>query len=287
MDHASTADMRDKQFIFIAGLHRSGTSMLHEIIRAHPAISGFSGTGVPEDEGQLLQSVYEPARTFGGPARFAFDRRAYMDERHPLATEESAKALYAQWAKYWQTSCTHLVEKSPPNIIRTRFLQKLFPESKFIVILRHPIAVAYATKKWRKSMPLRELLEHTLLAYEIFQKDRAALRSSYVLKYEDLVASPQATVDKIFDYLKLPTIKVDYDVRSNVNQQYFTMWERDRAKWTYRMFNALPAELEARANRLGYSINDCVRNVSVPGWFEAADRSAHPQPAHRPVVAVP
>ena len=56
--------MTDKSFIFLAGHHRSGTSLLHEIIKEHPLISGFSNTGVPEDEGMFLQNVYEPAKTY-------------------------------------------------------------------------------------------------------------------------------------------------------------------------------------------------------------------------------
>ena len=44
-----------------------------------------------------------------------------------------------------------LLEKSPPNIIRTRFLQAMFPNSYFINIKRHPIATSLATKKWSKT----------------------------------------------------------------------------------------------------------------------------------------
>ena len=128
--------MDRKNFVFLAGLHRSGTSLLHEIIRGHPEISGLVGTGAPEDEGQHLQSVYEPASSFGGPGKFVFDPRSHMDESHPLATRENAKIIFKQWSQYFDLSCKYLVEKSPPNIVRTRFLQKLFPGSKFILICR-------------------------------------------------------------------------------------------------------------------------------------------------------
>ncbi len=89
-----------KNIIFLAGLHRSGTSLLHRIICGHPEISGFLGTDVPEDEGQHLQTVYEPGSSFGGPGKFAFDTRSHMDESHPLATPESAKTIFASSEKY-------------------------------------------------------------------------------------------------------------------------------------------------------------------------------------------
>ena len=46
-------------FVFVNGLHRSGTSILYRLLSAQLNFSGFSETGVPEDEGQHLQTVYK------------------------------------------------------------------------------------------------------------------------------------------------------------------------------------------------------------------------------------
>ena len=62
----------EHRFVFLAGLHRSGTTLLARLLAAHPDISGLSGTGVPADEGQHLQSVYPAAKVYGGPGRFGF-----------------------------------------------------------------------------------------------------------------------------------------------------------------------------------------------------------------------
>ena len=112
------SNLKDKNFIFLAGHHRSGTSLLHEIIREHPLVSGFSQTGAPEDEGQHLQTIYNPAKAHGGPGKYIFDKRSYINEHHQLATEKSAKAILEQWKPYYDTSCSYLIEKSPPNLIR-------------------------------------------------------------------------------------------------------------------------------------------------------------------------
>src|SRR2546423_1736557 len=125
--------------VFIAGLHRSGTSQLNETLATHPEASGFRNTGVPHDEGQHLQSVYPTARSHGGPGKFAFDPAAHLIESSPLANEESALRLFGQWAQHWQADRRVLLEKSPPNLIRTRFLQQLFPGAHFIVVVRHPL----------------------------------------------------------------------------------------------------------------------------------------------------
>ena len=51
----------DHTLLFVGGLHHSGTTLLTRALRQHPAISGLRGTGVPEDEGQHLQSVIPAA----------------------------------------------------------------------------------------------------------------------------------------------------------------------------------------------------------------------------------
>lgn len=248
--------MIDKKFIFLAGHHRSGTSLLHEIIREHRSVSGFSNTGVSEDEGQHLQSVFKPANAFGGPGKYIFHPKSYMNENHALATCRSAEAIMQQWGKYYDQTCEYFIEKSPPNLIRTRFLQKLFPNSQFIVILRHPLVVSYATQKWSRTS-IRSLLEHTLRGYEIFKKDMEYLSHVYVLRYEEFVANPQGEMDKIFGFLGLPSMPVNQVVQANINEKYLSRWEKSRSRWIHRLLLPVDIQLEARANRFGYSISRC------------------------------
>jgi hypothetical protein len=262
--------MEDKKFIFLAGLHRSGTSLLHEVMRKHPEITGFSGSGVPEDEGQHLQSVYPPAKAFGGPGKFIFDKRSYMDESHPLATPENAKLVFEQWQDHIDLSCQHIIEKSPPNIVRMRFFQKLFPNRKFIAILRHPLAVSYATKKWSKTS-IASLLNHAFLGYETMLKDMEGIDSLYILRYEDFVAEPQKTIDQIFAHLGMESTEVTHQVRTDINDKYFAMWEKDQNNRLKRLFNRIPAEFEQRANQCGYSIENYRELVPAP-WLGAHTR---------------
>ena len=138
--------MSDHTFIFLAGLHRSGTSLVHRIVRDHPEVTGLRDTGVPQDEGQHLQSVYPSSKCFGGAGKFALNHDAYMDENHFLVSKFNAEKIMREWSPYLDLGKRHIVEKSPPNIIRSRFLQALFPQSKFVFILRHPLAVSFATR---------------------------------------------------------------------------------------------------------------------------------------------
>jgi len=246
--------MEDKHFIFLAGLHRSGTSLLHEIIRDHPSVSGFLNTDAPEDEGQHLQNVYEPASTYGGPGKFIFDNRSYMNELHSLASNESAIKIFDQWSQYYDTSREYLIEKSPPNLIRLRFLQKLYPASKFIVILRHPLAVGYATQKWSKTS-IKSLVVHSLMGYERFLKDLPFLNSVYVLRYEDFVVEPQSTLDSICKFLGLDSLCITQMIRTDINEKYFAIWSKNRESLINKLLFKVTPELECRANIFGYSLH--------------------------------
>ena len=78
--------MTEQRLVFVGGLHRIGTTPLARCLAAHPQISGFEHTGVEEDEGQHLQTVYPPARAHGGPGRFALSAAAHLTETSPLLT---------------------------------------------------------------------------------------------------------------------------------------------------------------------------------------------------------
>lgn len=170
-----------------------------------------------------------------------------MTEDHSLATDLSAEAIMKQWEKYYDCSCEHYIEKSPPNLVRTRFFQKLFPNSKFIAILRHPLAVSFATKKWSETS-IQSLLDHTLLGYEIFMNDMDYLRNVYVLRYEDFVANPQDEIDKVYDFLGLESLHIQHAVKPDVNEKYFSLWESNRKNLS------VDGYLEKRANKFGYSL---------------------------------
>lgn len=214
----------DQKLVFIGGLHRSGTSLLHAILRDHPAISGFEHTGVPEDEGQHLQSVYPPARVFGGPGKFCFHPQSHMDESNTLATPRSRENLWQDWSKFWDTSKPVLIEKSPPNLIRTRFLQALFPEAYFIMVTRHPATVAFATQKWsHTSIP--SLLSHWQRAHRLFLKDKPYLQRVCVIRYEDMVQNLQGVLTQLYDFLGLEMHSPQHNVSAEQDKNYTVQWQ--------------------------------------------------------------
>lgn len=196
--------------VFVGGLHRSGTSLVQRCLASHPDVTAFSGTGVPEDEGQHLQSVFLPDYRFGGAGRFAFEPRARLTEHSALASAESRARLVTEWAPYWRGNAAVGVEKSPPNLIRARFLQALFPDAVFVMVLRHPIAVAGATRKGRRRLLNYEtLVHHWVAAHTILAADAPLIRNLHVVRYEHLVADQNAALAPVFAAAGLTPMTVD------------------------------------------------------------------------------
>ena len=245
--------------MFLGGLHRSGTTLLARLLRRHPQVSGFEATGAKEDEGQHLQTVYEPARAFGGEGRFGFDAKAHLVELSPVLARTTAATLFDQWSPYWDLGCPVLVEKSPPNLMRMRYLQSLYPDARFAVVMRHPVEVALASRKRVRSATLWSLLRHWFACHDTFAGDAPFVTRLLVLRYEDLLARPQPTFDRLLDFVGLvPSASASaHDVSAGASIRYRAQWERLASRWTSRPLScALVRRFEADANRYGYSLRE-------------------------------
>ncbi len=254
--------MNDHRFVFVCGLHRSGTSVLFRSLRDHPHVSGFHDTTSPENEGMHLQTVYRPSGYYGGAGKFGFHPEAHLTEASHLVSDGNREKLFSEWSPYWDLSRKYLLEKSPPNLIRTRFLQAMFPNSCFIVMMRHPLAVSYATRAWYRRYRinwrrLSRIFEHWLVCHEIFRADRPHLKSVMVIKYEQFVSNPDQWVNRLYSFLELSEHPVEQRILSKVNDKYFNFWQRDQNRF-FPGFEtrSMIKRFETRLNSFGYSMVD-------------------------------
>jgi len=240
------------KFVFISGLHRSGTTLLHNILRQQPSVSGFKDTGVPMDEGQHLQTVFPPAIDFGGPGHFGFHREAHMTETHPLATPEQGARLLAQWSPFWELDKPIVLEKSPPNIIRMRYLQAIFPGAHFIVLLRHPIPTSLATQKWSRSS-LAVLIRHWIKVHTLLDQDLPFLKNICMLSYEALMHDPSRELDRLGTFLGIP-IRTTISL-TDQNPKYHAIWNAPDLASTLRRIR-ISVMYGKIIRHFGYSLND-------------------------------
>jgi sulfotransferase family protein len=250
--------MNDHRLVFVGGLHRSGTTPLTRCLAAHPQVSGLQDTGVEEDEGQHLQTVYPPARAHGGPGRFALSRAAHLTDTSPLLTPDTARRLLEQWRPHWDLAKPVLVEKSPPNLVMARFLQGAFPDARFVMVVRHPAIVSLSTRKWARLRSTGALLDHWFAAHRLFEEDAASLRHLLVVKYEHLVGEPERTLAEIARFLDLDGEIPDGGIDRRRSATYERQWhELSQAGPARReRFRALCRRHEPAANHFGYSLLD-------------------------------
>lgn len=242
--------------MFICGLHRSGTSLLGRNVANLENCTGFKDTGVIEDEGQFLQDVYPTGKVYGGAGKFGFDPRAHLTETSPVLTAQNALKLRQSWERYWDRSKAIRVEKTPGNLLKTRFLQAMFPNSYFIVMKRHPVAVSMANQRWKTILaPLHRLFDHWLHCHALFDKDKGYLKHVYELSYEDYVRNPDKYHEEIAKFIGtcVPEVGLEQVTRA-YNQKYFTRWSQLLNSSLFNYYRYITIKYEPEFMKYGYSL---------------------------------
>lgn len=195
-------DKQASKYVFVCGQGRSGTSVLARNIGRLEDCTSLKNTGVFEDEGQFLQDVYKIASAYGGSSRCGFDPRMHRTETSSLLTPENVIRLRKSWHAYWDNTKNIFVEKTPENLLMTRFLQAAFPNSYFVVIRRHPVPVSMAGQIWKANVvSLHKMFEHWLHCHELFEQDKKYLKHVYELRYEDYVENPDKYHEEIAAFI--------------------------------------------------------------------------------------
>jgi len=247
----------DQQPIFILGHWRSGTTLLHEYLvldrrhtcpdtyscfaANHFVLTGwlfprllwflmpsrrpmdnmkFGWYGPQEDEFALCNmGVPSPYATIAFPNRPP-QNGEYFDLESIPADE------LAHWKERltWFLKCLTLkspgriVLKSPPHTFRVKHLLDVFPDARFVHIVRDPYVLFPSTMHlWRRlyadhglQRPKGEGLEDYVFdtlsrMYETFEAQRGLIPPSRLaeVRYEDLVADPIAQMRRIYAELDL------------------------------------------------------------------------------------
>lgn len=239
----------DHKYLFIVGLHRSGTTLLSRMLANSPKVAGFHRTGVPMDEGQFLQSVYPIDSKYGGPGKFAFRQKSHLTEQSEKLNSRNKRILQYQWGLYWDQERPILLEKTPSHINKTRFLQEVFTNSYFILLKRHPIPVTLATKKWSGGSYSR-LIKHWLVAHEVYEQDAKFLERSLVINFENLILNPFHILKSIETFIGESLQIKPLNNLIDSNAIYFEKWQSLHKKELHK----LVLSFEEDVNLHGYTM---------------------------------
>jgi hypothetical protein len=113
-----------------------------------------------------------------------------------------------------------LVLRSPPHTGRVGLLRELFPQARFVFLVREPVATYYATRRlWRKTIlrryscqnfPFRKvdriIFAHYRWLLTSYRAERSHLPPEQLveIRYEDLQQRPFATLARLYEQWQLP-----------------------------------------------------------------------------------
>ena len=182
-------------WIFILGCNNSGTTLLSELLSAHPLIRTLP------KEGQRVTRAIPNSAAYGIGRVFSqrLDLFRWTEEHDGSCLPR----LRYDWAWQFTPPPGYLLEKSPPNTLRARWLQRHFRPSRFIVLVRHPYAVCEGITR-RTRYKLDEAAAHWALVHTILREDMARLDQCLIVRYEDLCDRPADHLVALEQFLDLP-----------------------------------------------------------------------------------
>ena len=188
-----------KTWVFLVGCYNSGTTLLSEILGQHTSISALP------TEGQFITDEFVKDYDLGVP-------RMWVQREDLFCLNEDSEGpdpvrIKKEWAIRLDLDKPLLLEKSPPNSAKTRWLQKHFENAHFIGIVRNPYAVSEGISRKAEPHHLVHGWPIEMCAYqwrrsnEILMNDAQHLARFMWVKYEDLVEDTQASLNRITEFL--------------------------------------------------------------------------------------
>lgn len=116
------------------------------------------------------------------------------------------KVIKQRWLQGWRRSAGRslenmvLLEKSPPNVIRAELLQKHFPNSYFIVMVRDPYALSEGLRR-RQGYAIERCTTHWGESMKFQMKNLKILNNVIWVKYADLCDNQELVKRKIITLL--------------------------------------------------------------------------------------
>lgn len=204
---------------FLLGLYRSGTTPLRYSVGMHPNVAA-----PPESDFLVpfLQSL-EDSRSARGLNSMGFDHG------HLEATyRQVAGYFFGTYAASLGTMHNVVLDKTPRYVEHAASLLRLFPEARFLILVRHPFGQIGSATKYLTTVP-------RVPDFPASHGDLAATAATYwqdrtqsllnvladaggralLVRYEDLCAEPQVELDRIVAHLGLSATNnlVEYDGR--------------------------------------------------------------------------
>lgn len=181
-------------WLFILGCNNSGTTLLTQILDNHPSIRTL-----PKEGQRLTKAIPNSAPCGVGRV---FTQRMDLFRWTEESDASSVPRLRYDWACRFRRRSGILLEKSPPNTLRSRWLQRHFRPARFLVLVRNPYAVCEGIAR-RRGHSMTEAATHWRLVHEVLEEDMKYLDRCLLVRYEDICEQPEKELQAIERFLDL------------------------------------------------------------------------------------
>ncbi len=188
--------------LFLLGSPRSGTTLLARILNAHPAVLMTNESAV------FLQLNDNIVKSRRGVRAGLLYGKTYNDLWAEHLAENARRLIESYYEKICQAEGKERLrywgEKHPHHSDCLPFLEALYPDAKYLYIVRDPRDTACSIAEMTQVEFTRALGNWRKFTdkYEGFFQSLGADRR-FCLRYEDLVANYSGLTEKILDWLGL------------------------------------------------------------------------------------
>jgi hypothetical protein len=203
----------EERLAYVISPPRSGSTLLMRILNAtshiysrpEPHIVGpLAHLGywdvvekAPYDQLQAQQAIRELVGALPGGEQDYWDAcRAYLD------------VLYGRSLSTAKGGERYFLDKTPANALVLPFLSQVYPKARYIILTRHPAAIfsSYAQSffdgDYEAAYRFNPILSRYIPVMADFLRKRPA--PCHHVRYEDLVANPEAELRRISEFLEIP-----------------------------------------------------------------------------------
>jgi len=199
---ALTPVPKNKTWVFLVGCYNSGTTLLDELLGQHSSISTLP------TEGHFITDQFEKDYDIGLPRMWV--EREDLFRLIETDSGPDPVRIKKEWGMRLDLRKPILLEKSPPNTTKTRWLQKNFDNAHFIGIVRNGYAVAEGISRKAKprhcsgGWPIEKSAWQWKRSNQLLQEDSKYLQRFLWITYEDLVTDTIGTLNRITGFLEIP-----------------------------------------------------------------------------------
>jgi hypothetical protein len=293
--------IRKLPFFFILGRPRSGTTLLRTLLDVHPNIIiplensrlihlHFKYRRVKHWDQLRLSDLSEDFRKLHFIEKWSLDWEqieTYLNQasRQDFSFHEIIRVFYFHFqSEFIKKEILCLGDKSPLNSLYSRELFKLFPEAKFIHLVRDYRANLASMSKHDIFSPSTTviLMQWLKSANQINKLARKNPQCFLQIRYEDLVGNPGESYKKICSFLQVDYMPelLDPDYRKDAinityNEAFLDQWQPDLSgkistlnidKWQKELdaSSVRKADYIAAGTGQGYQYKPVSKSFSLP-----------------------